>query len=220
MAPWKAQYCSGLSTHGASVCLLRHSAGSWPAGPVRLRECADSQSFESWRDRQLSGIGVAGGSDRHLILRHKDYKFHFPSWAPYVQDQWQVTEKLSLTLGLRYDYYSTPDLTKGTTSELDPSDGSWLIGGGVLPPACSSTQSAPCIPGGSLANVPDGNHIKVASNPNIGPNPVTSNFGPRIGLAYQLDPTTAIRAGYGIVYDSLIGITRLPRQCGKLAGRH
>jgi len=172
--------------------------------------------FANAQTADPSNLGTTGNSLASALLgiptgiyfAAQDYKFHFPSWAPYVQDQWQVTKKLSLTLGLRYDYFSTPDLTKGTTSFLDPSDGTWLIGGGVLPPACSSTQSAPCIPGGSLANVPYGSHIKVASNPNIGPNPVTSNFGPRIGLAYQLDPKTAIRAGYGIVYDSLIGITQ------------
>jgi hypothetical protein len=92
---------------------------------------------------------------------------------------------------------------------LDPNTGNWLIGGGKLPPACTTAGSAPCIPGdGSLASIPFGNHIQLAPNKNIGPKPVDSNFGPRIGLAYQAGNKTVIRSGYGIVYDSFSGLVQ------------
>ena len=34
------------------------------------------------------------------------------------------------------------------------------------------------------------------------------NFGPRLGLAYSVNPTLAIRAGFGIVYDNWSGVTQ------------
>ncbi|MGH9345547.1 MAG: TonB-dependent receptor domain-containing protein, partial [Terriglobia bacterium] len=142
-----------------------------------------------------------------IYFAAQDFNFRFPSWAPFIEDKWQITPKLNLSLGLRYDYYSTPDLVKSMTSELDPANGDWLIGGGTLPPACDVTNAAPCIPGnGMLANISDGNKIVEAKNPNIGPNPVDDDFAPRIGVAWRPTERTVVRAGYGISYDTLAGL--------------
>ncbi len=141
-----------------------------------------------------------------IYFAAQDFDFNFPSWAPYVEDKWQITPKLTLTAGLRYDHTSTPNLTKSSTSLLDPSNGDWLIGGGTLPPACDTTNAAPCIPGdGSLTNIPYGNMIVVAPNKNVGPYPVNDMFGPRLGIAWRLTEKTAVRAGFGIVYASMMG---------------
>src|SRR5581483_5855661 len=40
-------------------------------------------------------------------------------------------------------------------------------------------------------------------------NPLTKDFLPRLGIAYQLGGNTVLRAGYGIFYDT-IGINRTP----------
>ena len=148
-------------------------------------------------------IGVPGS----IYFAAQNFIFRYPSWATYIQDEWKVTRKLTMTLGLRFDYHSTPHLTDGVTSALDPATGNWLIGGGKMPPACNTAGKAPCIPGdGNLANIPYGNKISLAPNPDFGPDPTRDNWGPRFGLAYRLTNNTVIRGGYGVVFDSLSGL--------------
>ena len=89
-------------------------------------------------------LGVPGS----VYFAAQNFDFHFPSWGPFVEDKWQVTPRLTVTLGLRYDYTGSPYLNKDMTSELDPGNGNWLVGGGKLPPACDSAGKAPLHPRG------------------------------------------------------------------------
>ena len=93
--------------------------------------------------------------------------------APYFQDNWHATKKLTLNLGLRYDYIgpSTPAFSGGGVN-FDPSTGDLLLSG--------------------LGNVSRSANIK--SN--------WKNFEPRIGLAYRVLSNTVIRAGFGRAYFS------------------
>ncbi|HYK36902.1 carboxypeptidase regulatory-like domain-containing protein [Alloacidobacterium sp.] len=90
----------------------------------------------------------------------------------YGQDTWRVTPNLTLNLGLRYEFYF-PESVNGKGN-------------------------------GALMNLKDG-FLRVAGYGNIGTNmnwSLPSNaWNPRIGLAYQLDPNTVIRAGYGRSFD-------------------
>lgn len=90
----------------------------------------------------------------------------------YGQDTWRVTPNLTLNLGLRYEFYF-PEAVNGKGN-------------------------------GALMNLNDG-YLRVAGYGNIGTNmnwSLPSNaWNPRIGLAYQLDPKTVIRAGYGRSFD-------------------
>jgi hypothetical protein len=147
-------------------------------------------------------LGVPGS----VYFAAQNFDFRIPSWAPFIEDRIQVTPKLSLTLGFRYDYTQSPHLVKDMTSLLDPVTGDWLIGGGTMPPACNTAGKAPCIPGdGNLANIPYGDKIRLATNPDIGPNPVSNMFGPRVGIAWRPTEKTVVRAGYGLVYASMMG---------------
>jgi len=162
--------------------------------PTNLGTTGDSLASEL--------LGLPGS----VYFAAQKFDFNFPSWAPYIEDKWQVTPKLTVTLGLRYDHTSTPHLTESMTSELDPGNGNWLVGGGKLPPACNTTNAAPCIPGdGNLANIPYGDKIVVAQNPDVGPNPVNDMFGPRIGIAWRPKDKMVVRAGFGITYASMMG---------------
>jgi carboxypeptidase family protein/TonB-dependent receptor-like protein len=92
--------------------------------------------------------------------------------AGFAEDDWKVTRKLTLNLGLRYDF-ATPALeANNQMANFDPA------GAGSLTFA----------QGGSLAN-----RALVQVN--------KKNFGPRVGFAYSLDPKTVIRGGYGIYYS-------------------
>ncbi len=94
----------------------------------------------------------------------------------FFEDDWKVTPKLTLNLGLRYDF-ATPALdAKNRIANFDPS-GSTTSGPGALVFAKS----------GSI-----GDRALV--------DPATKNFGPRIGVSYALDDKTVVRGGYGVYY--------------------
>jgi len=88
----------------------------------------------------------------------------------YVQDDWKVSDKLTLNLGLRYEF-ATPQY------ERDNKLSNFLPSANALIYASS----------GSLYN-------RALVHPD------THNFAPRLGLAYQLTPKTVIRGGYGISF--------------------
>ena len=103
----------------------------------------------------------------------------------YFQDQWRVTDKLTINLGLRYDVTINPRQGKASngsniTGDFNFSNGTYILQNPA--PACSSTQGAPCIPGGALPA-----HVTIAKNGKIIHDDY-SNIQPRIGFAYRLTP--------------------------------
>ncbi len=127
--------------------------------------------------------------------------------SAYFQDSWKVTPRLTLNGGLRWDGESSPHLLmKTTAASLDPVTGNWLVSGGKLPPPCNVAAGvyAPCIP----STTPENNaviaaHVVVAPNPNLGPDPIYTDFGPRFGFAYKATNSIVVRGGYGLIYDNV-----------------
>ncbi len=122
----------------------------------------------------------------------------------YFQDQWRVTDKLTLNLGLRYDLTINPRQGKSSngsdiTGDFNFSNGTYILQKAA--PACSATQGAPCIPGGTLPA-----NVTIASNGKIQHDDY-SNIQPRVGFAYRLTPRTVMHGGYGRFYDNWAGIT-------------
>lgn len=88
----------------------------------------------------------------------------------YVQDDWHVTPKLTVNVGLRWEF-ATPLFERDNNySNFDP-----------------TTNSMVKATGGSLFN-------RGLVHPDY------KDFGPRLGLAYSVDQKTVVRAGYGISY--------------------
>jgi len=106
----------------------------------------------------------------------------YNSYSPYVQDDWKVNSKLTLNLGLRWDYFPPFHEVQDRWSFLNPTLTNAATGNlGALQFAGNRGAGVSC-----QCRTPVDTYYK--------------NIGPRIGLSYAVRPTTVIRAGYGLVY--------------------
>jgi Carboxypeptidase regulatory-like domain/TonB dependent receptor len=159
----------------------------------------------------------------------------------YFMDKWKYSDKLTVNLGLRYDaqingiygstnggtiYVGDMDLQFGPQAKGDPWAGSYVLQ--KQPASCSATNNtAPCIPGGSLASViayananpvypgvvTPANAIQVAGDGHVF-KPNYNGWQPRIGVAYRLDNQTVLRGGFGLFYDMWGGISQSIQNIG------
>ena len=122
----------------------------------------------------------------------------------YVQDQWRASQKLTVNIGLRYDRtYKPPFGTEKSPPSLyignyDLQRGVYVIQ--KMPPPCSQTGTAPCIPGGTLPE-----NVELDPRGKFFFDDKT-NFQPRLGLAYRMNDKTVLRASFGISFDNWAGV--------------
>jgi hypothetical protein len=124
--------------------------------------------------------------------------------SAYFQDQWRLTPRLAINLGLRYDVTVNPREGRRSdgsdiTGDFDFSNGTYVLQNPA--PACSATQGTPCIPGGNLPA-----HVVVAKNGKISRD-IYDNVGPRIGFAYRATDKTVVRGAYGMFFDNWAALT-------------
>jgi hypothetical protein len=103
-------------------------------------------------------------------------KLHGNVYSWYVQDTWRAGRKLTLNLGVRWDYASPLINDYGLGTYV------WETGQYVWDQKNPITGAAATIP---PAGIP----------------PDRNNFAPRVGIAYQISPKTVVRSGFGIFYD-------------------
>jgi hypothetical protein len=119
-----------------------------------------------------------------------------------VQDEWKVRANFTVNLGLRYDYLpKIVPLNSRLSNGLNLFSQQYLVSASSVA-ACTTPFADPCIPGG-ISSVPFNSHIAFMGQQSVTPPAVTDNWGPRIGLAWQLLPNTVLRAGYGLYYDTV-----------------
>lgn len=98
------------------------------------------------------------------------------------QDDWKVTPKLTVNLGLRYDFGSPAYEQNNRQANFDPQ-------AALL--ATNQTQAL-----ASLRQATDGG---LESRTLIKPD--RNNFAPRVGFAYSVNDNFVVRGGYGIFYN-------------------
>jgi outer membrane receptor protein involved in Fe transport len=134
----------------------------------------------------FSPAGVAGNLNQ----------YHFQYFAPYIQDDWKVGSRLTLNLGLRWDYRSVPFEQDNKMFWFDRAN----AGGGLcFADKALGTADVTGL-GGPIA--PDGNGFYRFCGRNNPADASKKPFAPRIGLAYRLGDKTVVRGGYGIFFDS------------------
>lgn len=123
----------------------------------------------------------------HNVGDGSPMKLRRNAFAFYAQDDWKVTPRLTLNLGLRYDYEAPFSSVNNQFVTLNFDTGRpWYAAG------APADKLAPL-----RFNYDTG-------GPNRPYEPSKHNFAPRLGLAFRPfnDNRTVIRAGYGIVYTS------------------
>jgi hypothetical protein len=105
---------------------------------------------------------------QYILATGREWQF---GW--YVADRWQVSQKLTVNIGLRYELYPLMSRAGYGIERYDPSSNLVYLGG--------------------RGSVPSDAGISVSHK----------LFAPRIGIAYRLDDKTVIRAGYGLNFDPI-----------------
>ncbi len=123
----------------------------------------------------LLGTGAGGNN---LIQNFKNVAAQNFYLAWYVQDDWRITRKLTLNLGIRYDYDTPRTERFNRTNYFDPN---------AVSPLGSPAR-------GGLVFVGVNGNSRHQYNWDL------NNLVPRIGLAYQLNQKTVIRAGYANIF--------------------
>jgi Carboxypeptidase regulatory-like domain/TonB dependent receptor/TonB-dependent Receptor Plug Domain len=122
-----------------------------------------------------SGV-LTNSADALLIEKYADATPLFNELAAFVQDQWSVSQPLSLSFGLRWEVDPPPTEQHG--------DDAYTILGNINNPA-------------TLSLAPHGTPLWKT---------YWSNFAPRIGLAWTANPAsgreTVVRAGGGVFFDT------------------
>jgi hypothetical protein len=126
-------------------------------------------------------------------------------WGLFLQDDWKVTRKLTVNLGLRWDYDSptTERFNRSTRGfafdQPSPVD--------AAARAAYARSPIPEIPA-SQFRATGGLLFAGQGQPRGYINPDRNNLSPRIGIAYQFSKSTVLRAGYGIFFAP-VGSDRL-----------
>ena len=117
-----------------------------------------------------AGFGVPSFSD-----------YRRPYFAPWVNDDWKVTDKLTLSFGFRYDFQYPRTERHNQYSSFEP----------------------------NVANPGAGGHLGalVFAGQNGQPNTFeklqSDTYGPRFGFAYRINDKNVVRGGYGIYYSGV-----------------
>jgi hypothetical protein len=136
--------------------------------------------------------------------------FASPSMNAYVQDDFKVSSKLTLNLGVRWEFDGALSDKYGNLTQT------WVSRIQAVPiPPTGPTTSGPgvsqwVVPNNFVAHYgqpPDGALINDSNTPERKHAPL-SNFGPRIGFAYQAANKLVVRGGAGIFYDR-VGADRI-----------
>ena len=127
----------------------------------------------------IAGLLLGYGTNSSLITVRPRVADKSKETAFYVQDDWKVTRRLTLNLGLRYEWSTAYSERFNRTQYSD-----FTAPSGITVPGLGALLGATIFPTSSRRNLP------VDRN----------NFAPRIGFAFALTPNTVFRGGAGIYY--------------------
>jgi hypothetical protein len=141
--------------------------------------------------RDNTGLGFAdfvlGQMSSSLLSSFINDTFQQPGYFFYAQDDIKVTHRLTLNIGLRYEFISMPKERRDAEASFNIATGALDIANGRQDP----------LPSSFFPEIPVNRNAPRQLVPQD-----RNNFGPRVGLAYQVNSKTVIRSGFGVFYSS------------------
>jgi hypothetical protein len=139
---------------------------------------------------------LAGLPSSGFIDNNTDYAVQSPYYSLYVQDHWRVSPKLSLDLGIRWEYEAPmTERYNRAVDGFDPTAAQPIDATARTAYAARPDSSLPVsqfgVRGGLLFAGINGQSRGFWE-------PSRNNFAPRVGFAYQVLPTTVLRGGFGV----------------------
>ena len=142
---------------------------------------------ENAASRTATGNGIAdmllGWSSQTQVGNQLSEDAIAPYWAAYMQDDWKISARLTMNVGLRWELFQSPYFPQGAPV-------------GRLGVSRFLTEFSGVRPGDpryeTFERPRDGRDCGCVEDRN--------NFGPRLGLAYRLTSRTVVRTGFGLFY--------------------
>src|SRR5437867_2119295 len=173
---------------------------------VRAQTVRGQFSFDSANWTGLSGFTATGQTFGNFLLglpRQKGrrvgdfaHNLRATEYATFIQDDWKVSPKLTLNMGLRYMLYVPPKDTHDRISTL-------IYPGGR--PGSYSEGATQFLTLQGLQKAPTWGRAGIELPRSIFPVD-KKDFGPRFGFAWRAFEKTAVRGGYGIFFDTVQGV--------------
>ncbi len=144
-----------------------------------------------------SGPPAAGG----IIHAYRETNLN-----SFFQDDWKVNSKLTLNMGVRWEFDGTftekfGNLTNTWVSQLAPNSQVPTAPAGLPANYAGWVTASNYL--AHYPNPPAGVLVNPTSNGAIQDHPPLSNFGPRLGFAYQMNSKLVVRGGAGVFYDRI-----------------
>lgn len=172
---------SSIKQFSASLA-WNHGAHSYKFGVEKRRDAVDYLDLRSlngefsFPDARYTGSGISdfllGMATQQGLTSYREANLYVDGTEVFAQDSWRPTSKLSLNLGLRYEFF-TPMLDRNNQlTNIDPTNGQR-----VLSKASGSLYERALI------------------------HPDRNNFAPRVSFAYSQSDRMVVRGGFGIYYQ-------------------
>jgi hypothetical protein len=152
--------------------------------------------FEKIENFQQFLLGFTSEADTQYGFTEKEFGFYDAS--AFVTDSWRVNERLTVTAGLRWDWFGWPVEQNGFFGNFDPalvSDPGNPLNGIVIPANATNT-GIPQVDA-AIAAAPRASTDHTLAGEDL------NNLAPRLGFAWTPNSKSVIRGGYGIFYDRI-----------------
>jgi Carboxypeptidase regulatory-like domain/TonB dependent receptor len=174
---------------------------TWTRGPLDNSATAPGSLGQS-----VAAFLLGLPSSSSSVQRTADYAEQSNSWGVFVQDDWKVSRKLTLNLGLRWEFEQP--LHERYNKSVLGFDFGYTQPFSATAAANYAKSDASLIPEIGAISAKGGlTFAGVSGNPTGLYNTPKNGFLPRIGLAYQVDPHTVLRTGFGM-FQGFLGERR------------
>ncbi|MEN6535196.1 MAG: carboxypeptidase-like regulatory domain-containing protein [Bryobacteraceae bacterium] len=199
---------------------MRHFFQTGGGGGYTSGEFAFNNMFTSHNEDNYTPAGSIGhswaafmmGLPYVAVADSKDnYAAYSPSYGWFVQDNWRVTPRLSINLGLRMEYEQ--GMTERFNRQLGYFDPTLTLPITAAAQAAYANNPVPELAAGQFV-VKGGTVYSGVGGADRHAWNSELMWLPRVALAYQLNYKTVLRAGYGIYHDNYNVLDMSPNQYG------